>query len=225
MKKIFLNKIRFAQVDDEDYEHLNQFNWSVSGRGIFRYAKARIDGKTITMHRLVTKALKGEVVDHEDHDTLNNQKYNLRKCSSSNNNANKLKKPNTTSIYKGVTWSKEKKSWIAQITINYNHKFIGYYKIERNAARAYNIEAKKHHGEFALLNKVPDEFEDEPVRTTSKYHGVYWESQSKKWKSGITIDKKKKHIGYFSSEHEAAKAYNLFVKNIPSYSNKINILK
>ena len=43
---------------------------------------------------------------------------------------------------------------------------------------------------------------------TSKYKGVTWDKHHKKWRNRIWIDGKQKHLGYFTSEIEAAKAYN-----------------
>ena len=42
----------------------------------------------------------------------------------------------------------------------------------------------------------------------SKYKGVRWYKQTKKWEVKITLNRKKHHIGYFHSEIEAAKAYD-----------------
>lgn len=45
--------------------------------------------------------------------------------------------------------------------------------------------------------------------TSSQYKGVCWYKPSKKWISRITINGKDTHLGYFASEVEAAKAYNV----------------
>ena len=42
---------------------------------------------------------------------------------------------------------------------------------------------------------------------TSQYKGVCWSKQMKKWKAKIKTDDKSLHLGYFTSEVEAAKAY------------------
>jgi len=42
---------------------------------------------------------------------------------------------------------------------------------------------------------------------SSKYVGVNWNNQNKKWVSQITINGKQNHLGYFNSEQEAAKYY------------------
>ena len=44
---------------------------------------------------------------------------------------------------------------------------------------------------------------------TSKYTGVSWDTGAKKWRAQIMINGKKKFLGYFETEKEAAKAYNL----------------
>lgn len=43
---------------------------------------------------------------------------------------------------------------------------------------------------------------------TSKYKGVSWHSKARKWYAHIMISHKRKHLGSFDSEIEAAKAYD-----------------
>ena len=38
---------------------------------------------------------------------------------------------------------------------------------------------------------------------TSKYTGVYWDKKRQKWHAQITINGKKKHLGFFTTEYEA----------------------
>jgi hypothetical protein len=42
---------------------------------------------------------------------------------------------------------------------------------------------------------------------TSKYTGVSWDNSLNKWKAQITMNKKNKYIGIFTTEKEAAEAY------------------
>ena len=44
--------------------------------------------------------------------------------------------------------------------------------------------------------------------SSSKYKGVSWNKQNQKWVSYITINKKRKHLGSFINESDAAKIYN-----------------
>jgi len=42
---------------------------------------------------------------------------------------------------------------------------------------------------------------------SSKYVGVTWNKKSKKWRAGIYINHKKKHLGMFANEIDASNAY------------------
>ena len=42
---------------------------------------------------------------------------------------------------------------------------------------------------------------------SSKYKGVYWHKQHKKWCASIQVNKSRKHLGLFSSQEDAALAY------------------
>jgi hypothetical protein len=46
---------------------------------------------------------------------------------------------------------------------------------------------------------------------SSKYKGVAWRKDRKKWHAQILINNKHVHIGYFNDETEAAKAYDSYV--------------
>ena len=55
---------------------------------------------------------------------------------------------------------------------------------------------------------------------TSKYKGVNWDKDCKKWRAHITLNKKKKHLGVFINEEEAAIAYNEAAKKLfKEYAN------
>jgi hypothetical protein len=49
-------------------------------------------------------------------------------------------------------------------------------------------------------------------KTTSKYPGVYWHKQGKKWLAQIKLNGKRKYLGLFTDEREAAKAYEKAVR-------------
>lgn len=148
----------FAQVDDEDYDLLMQWNWSVckSVDGIFyvrRYDTGSKPYKLISLHRVVLKVADSKMlVDHEDGNGLNNQKSNLRVCTHQQNQRNRRHPQKGTSKYLGVSWKKLENKWDAQIKRGSESRFIGTFKTEIEAAKAYNEAAKKHHGEFANLN-------------------------------------------------------------------------
>lgn len=67
---------RKVKVDNEDYQYLNQFKWLYSNG----YSRTMIDGKNVSMHRLIMKPKGKEIIDHINHDELDNRKENLRIC-------------------------------------------------------------------------------------------------------------------------------------------------
>lgn len=156
MKYINITQGYKVIVDDEDYEHLNQWHWQIAKQG--EYASRRFWNretktyKTITMHRYIMNIPKGKDVDHINGNGLDNRRSNLRLATRSENIRNSFKQSNNTSGFKGVTWHKHIKKWQAQGYINYKHKFLGYFKTKEEAALAYNEFAKKCYGEFARLN-------------------------------------------------------------------------
>ena len=160
MRQIQLSQGKFAQVDDEDFERVNKFKWCIykskNGNVFYAARKVIIDGKRKTqrMHQFILgdNPLKPHI-DHRDGDGLNNQKYNLRPCSNMENTTNKKKtNKKCSSIYKGVCWDNHSNKWRAYIQTNGKLIYLGLFKIEIDAARAYDIAAIKYHGEFRNLN-------------------------------------------------------------------------
>ena len=49
---------------------------------------------------------------------------------------------------------------------------------------------------------------------SSKYLGVSWDKQNKKWKASFNYNKKKVHIGFFTNQNDAAKAVNWKCKEL-----------
>jgi hypothetical protein len=157
VKYIPLTKGKFAIVDKEDFEKLNKYKWqaSICSWGATFYATHGIRHKTgLRMHRVIMGAKPGQVVDHINHDCLDNRKANLRVCSQTDNAKNRLVSRNNKCGYKGICWCKRYKKWEATIYINGKNKWLGYFSNVRNAVIAYNDAARKHHGEFAYLNPI-----------------------------------------------------------------------
>lgn len=147
----------FTKVDDETYDKLSQRCWVVNRDG-YPQRSASIGGKrtTLVMHRVVINAKKGQCVDHIDGDKLNNQLSNLRLCTIAGNSQNRPKPitRKSTSKYKGVSYVSRVGIWQAAICCKRKKYHIGTFKKEIDAAIAYNVYAKRLHGEFAYLNEV-----------------------------------------------------------------------
>ncbi len=147
---------KFALVDDEDFDKLNQWQWYCSTYGYaVRHAPTN-NGKrnTIWMHRLILNPPKNRQIDHRDRNRLNNQKSNIRICSNSQNNMNKRTQRNNTTGYKGI-YIKHGFNIHARIIKDQTVIHLGRFPDKISAAKAYDKKAKELFGEFARLN-FPD---------------------------------------------------------------------
>lgn len=166
IEKIQLAEDKYAIIDAEDYEKVSRHHWHAEKNSGSYRAKAAIkkNGRwtNILMHRLIMDAPNGTIVDHINHDTLDNRKSNLRLCTPAQSQMNRRSFKNSTSKYKGVckykstSWPKCEK-WLAQIRLyseGVKKICIGYFDTEEEAALAYNAKAKELFGEYAYLNKV-----------------------------------------------------------------------
>jgi hypothetical protein len=143
-------------VDDEDYDNLCQFTWTIykDYNKFYAFHNIKVNGKqkNTKMHRLISKAKRGEIVDHIDGNGLNNQKLNLRICTHQENLRNRTKQSNNSSGYKGVTWHKGDKKWQAQALINKKMKYLGSFDTPEEAAIAYDRFIIENFGEFGITN-------------------------------------------------------------------------
>jgi hypothetical protein len=145
------SKYGYVLVDKED-AHLSDMKWTLGKRGY------PVTGSGITLHHTIMgKPEKGMVVDHINRDRLDCRKSNLRFVSYFENAQNISKQKNNTSGYRGVWFRKDTGKWAADIKVNYKKLSLGCYEKVADAAKAYNIAAKQHFGENAVLNKVGNE--------------------------------------------------------------------
>jgi len=154
-KRIPLTQGQFTIVDDNMYDYLNQWKWHAAKTTCGGYRAVRsdnINNKCVLMSREIMGFPKRKVVDHIDHNMLNNQGSNIRACSYSQNNQNRLKIKLCSSKYKGVCWHKHSNKWQVKITVNKKRIQIGLYTDAIEGAKAYDKKAKKYFGEFACLN-------------------------------------------------------------------------
>jgi hypothetical protein len=165
MKKIPITKGKYAIVDDEDYHYLSRFKWQfvndASSLGMDRACRTiNIEGKhiNILMEYFILPNKKQCVFYHRNRNTLDNRKENL--CSiriGITRHASKKCRDLTikhSSRFKGVSWNRRKDRWDCRLYAEGKRYFRGYFKREKDAARAYNKKAKELYGEFAYQNEI-----------------------------------------------------------------------
>ncbi len=154
MRTIKLTQGQVALVDEEDFEELSKHKWYALKRAEGKFAAARnVLGKVVYMSRVIVSAVKGMCGDHQNHQTLDNRRANLRLATVSQNQQNRKKQFSIcSSKYKGVDWHKRDKKWRARIKFNGKKMSLGHFNSETEAAITYDKKAKELFGEFACLN-------------------------------------------------------------------------
>ncbi len=167
MKTIELSQGLVSKVSDEDYEWLKEFNWFAQKcNGKIYAARHKMESercptcnqrtnkrsKIVLMHREIINAPKGMHIDHKNRDELDNQRENLRPATISQNLLNTKGRNNSSSIYKGISYTKTTKKWVVALRYEKKQYYLGQYMNEESAARIYDYWIHKIEPEFALLN-------------------------------------------------------------------------
>lgn len=151
-----------------DQAIIDKHNWvAYKSKGYYRVcAPKKINGKwsSISLSRTIMNPPDNMVVDHINHNTLDNRRINLRSITHQQNIWNSRSLRKSFSRYKGVGKNHDGQSkFKSSITINGKIIYIGSYPTEELAAIAYDYMAIKLFGEYACLNfpkGVPDEILD-----------------------------------------------------------------
>jgi hypothetical protein len=156
VKRVQLTRGFYALVNDEDFEKVNQHNWCATPKRYTWVACRSVwyDGRNhmVYMHRVITGAVHGELVDHINGNGLDNQRHNLRICTKAQNNQNRRRAQSTnTSGYRGVFYEKNIRKWRAQISMDNKNIHLGVFTSKANAARVYKRASRALYGEFSPI--------------------------------------------------------------------------
>lgn len=120
-------------VDPQNQILLQQHKWFIKSNG---YVTAKIDGKFVLLHRLITKAKPSEEIDHINRNKLDNREENLRKVSRSINMHNAEYKIGKSGLI-GAQWHKQNRYWVARIRLNGKRIHLGCFQKPEEASRVY----------------------------------------------------------------------------------------
>ena len=135
-------------IDSEDVDKVKQYKWSIKNNGYAVNNKNRL-----LLHRFVINCPDDKVVDHINHNPLDNRKSNLRICTQQQNRMNNRKQPNNTSGCAGVSFYKPYNKWRAYIQINSRQIFLGYFNTKEDAIEARKQAELEYFGEYRNDNK------------------------------------------------------------------------
>lgn len=124
--------------------------WSVYSETSVKKKKTRT-----VLHRFLWEYVNGsipenKIIDHVNHNSLDNRLANLRLVSKKENSRNTRPVRGSKSKYKGIYFTSGK--WRAMIQYNNKKIHIGYFSSEEEAAQAYDVKALELFGEFGYLN-------------------------------------------------------------------------
>jgi hypothetical protein len=140
MREIPLTQGLVALVDDEDYERLAQHKWCVLRTGSNVYAKRT--KRALLMHREVMLPPPGMVVDHINHNGLDNRRSNLRICSQAENAVHRR-------VPRSV-WQIPNGRWRAVSQWRGVTRHLGYFATQREALAAVEAFRRVNHPGFGV---------------------------------------------------------------------------
>lgn len=149
-----LTQGKFALVCADDLPLLAGRKWHAKkcGQGKF-YAATGAGSDAIYMHRLITGIHgqpRGTVVDHINHNTLDNRRENLKVCSHAENMRNRSDRK---AFLGGSPWVwKQGNGWAARIQHQNTVVYLGFYQTEREAGIAYAAAEKVILAAFGRLS-------------------------------------------------------------------------
>lgn len=148
------DKFKWIAVSDEDYEELNRWSWFSDKDGYAVRASSDSNGRKLTampMHRQLMSPPKGMVVDHIDRSKTNNQRSNLRICTSEQNRYNTA--PRNKLKLKGIN---QLRNGMYEVKVRHNGTLIhiGQFDSVAAAVYAYNHHATRLQGEYAYKNEI-----------------------------------------------------------------------
>lgn len=154
-----------AIVWESDYRWLMQWKWWAAWsyttksyyalRGAERVNKK--NNRPLSMQRQILGLTYGDPreADHENHNTLDNTRTNLRYANGFKQAYNRRKHSSNTSGYKGVCYRADKKGpnkWRARINVEGKRILLGYFLTAEDAYKAYCDAALKYHKDFARVS-------------------------------------------------------------------------
>ena len=113
------------------------------------YVIITLNSKKYRAHRLIWFYVYGKwpvnEIDHINRIPSDNRIINLREVTDQENQFNRGKQKNNTSGYKGVSWNKQNKKWLANIRVNRKTIYLGYFDDILEASEAYRKAKEKYH--------------------------------------------------------------------------------
>lgn len=138
---------RSAMIDECDADLILPHLWYQDRMG-YAFTNLYTDSshdrcRRVPMHRMILGASRGQVVDHRDHNPLNNTRSNIRIATLRENSRNRRG-------VTGVRWNRRRRKWEAHIWTGAKRVSLGFFRDRDDAVEARKRGEVEHFGAFAL---------------------------------------------------------------------------
>lgn len=144
-------------IDLDDFEKVSQYQWNLWGGYVATTKKVGNKRKSIKLHRLIMNCPNNKVIDHINHNPLDNRKSNLRivmqKQNVQNSTLRKDNKTGCTGVYKSTGCN----SYFVNIKVNKKIIHLGSFKNLKDAINARKNAEKKYWKYKDIVNKAKGE--------------------------------------------------------------------
>lgn len=131
-------------IDTKSLERLHEFDgtfravWNEYTKSFYvmGYDRSYVPKRNTMIHRYLTGADETMVVDHFNHDTLDNRLSNLRVVTQSENMLNRDPSKESFKKITGVSWYENKNKWRAKVFKGGISSHIGYFEAYEDAVKA-----------------------------------------------------------------------------------------
>ncbi len=136
-------------VDYDDFiNHVMGNRFKMNNKGYVVYSSTKNGLHNKLLHRVIMDCPDDMMIDHVNHDRLNNMRSNLRICTNQQNNMNRVKQKTNKSGVIGVHWDKKREKWKAEIKLNNKMIHLGRFDNFEDACKARKEGEIKYFGEF-----------------------------------------------------------------------------
>lgn len=137
--------VGIALIDLNDIPKCANYKWHIQNNG---YVSATVEGKRQLLHRFILDAPQHTIVDHINHNTLDNRRTNLRFVTCSQNNMNRKLQSYNSSGVSGVSIDKRDGKYDAYITCDGKRRYLGHFPTLDEASMARRDAEIKEFGEY-----------------------------------------------------------------------------
>ncbi len=145
------------------------------------------------------------IVDDEDYEMLNQHKWH-------HNNGYGAR-------YSDCTKGQRIYSYMHRVIMNAPAE------LEVDHKNGNKLDNRKENLRICTLQQNGHNYDKQIVGATSKYKGVCWRKNRERWVVRLSVDGKRIHVGLFTDEIEAAKAYNTKALQYYGEYAKLNVIK